>query len=744
MMSEKARAVVVLLMFCSVYASSSIQQLTGPTSLDYVHRHRFLLADNSGVASNLTAAPKQDGGGRGLNPSVVIIVVILTVVFLLSGFLHLLARCCGRVAARRESTESAMSALHGQLQHLFHLHDSGVDQTFIDTLPVFPYKAICGLKEGTDCAVCLSEFESEDRLRLLPKCKHAFHIDCIDTWLLSHSTCPLCRCALLNDDAPPGNGTFSDSGRLGSTRSMRSEGYAGDSRRTSNMSRRMIASSSMLAEHGGGSGSDIGKDEDTGMGIDSPEIQPVLDRSESEASGSVLSVKLGRVERRTNHGFSAYSILRGRSYSMGSYEYVVDPANLQVVIAPTPYPGRGNSREFANGSRPRHRTVFSDGIPELGSIPGTPADELFWATRGMATPDYGALRGGMTPDFFNASTPDFLSSRTPDFITSKEEGRDGNGTSRLNLGHLASEASLVPREKQQQQDEQGPSIMGQASVASVEGKGEDNQVEDDEVEGNVDEFVTVDLDEEPKDDEIVRSCSFEQRASSPLQDIIVQVKAQESEESRVMAGLERFFGTGWRSNIGLEKLAESMAKRDKAPQDSTSNRSRPTSDQGGESLKDHSVSSRAFSFRFPVPEGISKLGRNRRSFSETAAIDSKELSMRSAFESASRNSAGNDTGSKSGSKDGGFESASKESLGGLDISSVGSFDSSWMVAPPQAPTVQDNGINHNESNQQASSLARKTIHWLMGRDRRVQVYASNFSPSTDVAEGNNHRSDENL
>lgn len=740
-MSEKASAIVLVLVFCCVCASS-FQQLeavhvAGPPRLHSFHLHRSLLAEN-GVTANQSAPPKQEGGGgRGLNPSVVIIVVILTVVFLLSGFLHLLARCCGRVAARREPTESAMSALHGQLQHLFHLHDSGVDQAFIDTLPVFPYKAICGLKEGTDCAVCLSEFENEDRLRLLPKCKHAFHIDCIDTWLLSHSTCPLCRCALLNDDSAPGNGAFSDSGRLGSTRSVRSDGYTGDSRRTSNMSRRMIASSSMLAEPSGGSGSDIEKD--VGMGFGSPEIQPVLDRSESEASvETVLSVKLGRVERRLNHGISGSSILRGRSYSMGSYEYVVDPANLQVVIAPTPYPGRGNSREFANGARPRHRSVFSDGIPELGSIPGTPADELFWATRGLATPEYGARRGMGTPEFFNARTPDVFTARTPDFITSREEGREGHGTFRLNLGHLASEASLVPREKPQQL--QRDMLEPELTASGVEEGKETGKA------GDGTGWVTVDL--EPSD-ETVRSSSFEQRARSPLQEV-VQEKVQESEESRVMAGLERFFGTGWRSNVGLEKLAESMAKRGKAPLDASSNRSKPTSDLG-ESLKDHSVSSRAFSFRFPVPEGLSKLGRNRRSFSETAVLDSREVSsIRTAFESVSRDTGGFETASKAGSKgskgskDGGFETASKESLGGLEVSSVGSFDSSWMVAPGQPPIVPDNGVHHNENNQQGSSLARKTIHWLMGRDRRVQVYASKFSPPADVVNGNNHRGDENL
>ncbi|KAJ0892586.1 putative transcription factor C2H2 family [Helianthus annuus] len=84
---------------------------------------------------------------------------------------------------KRSDEFDNVTALQGQLQQLFHLHDSGVDQSFIDTLPVFSYKSITG----------------EDKLRLLPKCSHAFHMDCIDTWLLSHSTCPLCRGSLLSD-----------------------------------------------------------------------------------------------------------------------------------------------------------------------------------------------------------------------------------------------------------------------------------------------------------------------------------------------------------------------------------------------------------------------------------------------------------------------------------------------------------------------------------------------------------------
>ncbi|KAI4297834.1 hypothetical protein L6164_037699 [Bauhinia variegata] len=46
---------------------------------------------------------------------------------------------------------------------------------------------------ASNCAICLAEFCDGDMIRFLPKCNHTFHVACIDTWLLSHSSCPTCR-----------------------------------------------------------------------------------------------------------------------------------------------------------------------------------------------------------------------------------------------------------------------------------------------------------------------------------------------------------------------------------------------------------------------------------------------------------------------------------------------------------------------------------------------------------------------
>ncbi|KAH7672723.1 E3 ubiquitin-protein ligase RNF38/44 protein [Dioscorea alata] len=47
--------------------------------------------------------------------------------------------------------------------------------------------------DNNTCAVCLSEFKDGEAVRLLPECKHCFHVACIDLWLQSHYSCPMCR-----------------------------------------------------------------------------------------------------------------------------------------------------------------------------------------------------------------------------------------------------------------------------------------------------------------------------------------------------------------------------------------------------------------------------------------------------------------------------------------------------------------------------------------------------------------------
>ncbi|KAJ4966670.1 hypothetical protein NE237_018519 [Protea cynaroides] len=106
---------------------------------------------------------------------------------------------------------------------IWYIRTVGLPDNIINSINVFKYQKGAGLVEGTDCSVCLGEFQEDETLRLLPKCSHAFHLPCIDTWLRSHTNCPLCRAPILCNSAGAGcaltatETNSSNSGTIGET-----------------------------------------------------------------------------------------------------------------------------------------------------------------------------------------------------------------------------------------------------------------------------------------------------------------------------------------------------------------------------------------------------------------------------------------------------------------------------------------------------------------------------------------------
>ncbi|XP_016472566.1 RING-H2 finger protein ATL54-like [Nicotiana tabacum] len=80
---------------------------------------------------------------------------------------------------------------------IWYIRTVGLQPSVISAITICKYKRGEGLIEGTDCSVCLSEFQEDETLRILPPCNHAFHIPCIDTWLRSHTNCPMCRAGIV-------------------------------------------------------------------------------------------------------------------------------------------------------------------------------------------------------------------------------------------------------------------------------------------------------------------------------------------------------------------------------------------------------------------------------------------------------------------------------------------------------------------------------------------------------------------
>ncbi|CAL5005691.1 unnamed protein product [Urochloa decumbens] len=185
---------------------------------------RFLLlaavALAGAAADTVAAQPTPTGPGpsyfdpKNFNPSMAIVMVVLVMAFFLLGFFSIyMRRCAGPPLGGPEDDYHPRGHRHaGGVGFTYASSRSsrrarGLDPAVLESFPTMTYADVKAHKEGKgalECAVCLSEFDDDDTLRLLlPRCAHAFHADCIDAWLASHVTCPVCRAVLSPDaDAP--------------------------------------------------------------------------------------------------------------------------------------------------------------------------------------------------------------------------------------------------------------------------------------------------------------------------------------------------------------------------------------------------------------------------------------------------------------------------------------------------------------------------------------------------------------
>ncbi|KAB2630135.1 E3 ubiquitin-protein ligase ATL6-like [Pyrus ussuriensis x Pyrus communis] len=159
--------------------------------------------------SLVRAQPSPDRGAdpyryQRFSPSMAIIIVVLIAALFLMAFFSIYIRHCSEAnqpgSVRPGGTHTGRSRRGAASR--------GLDAAVLDTFPTLDYAEIKGLKigkEALECAVCLNEFEDDETLRLIPKCDHVFHPECIDEWLASHTTCPVCRANLVpqpGDSAP--------------------------------------------------------------------------------------------------------------------------------------------------------------------------------------------------------------------------------------------------------------------------------------------------------------------------------------------------------------------------------------------------------------------------------------------------------------------------------------------------------------------------------------------------------------
>ncbi|XP_058745058.1 NEP1-interacting protein 1-like [Vicia villosa] len=76
----------------------------------------------------------------------------------------------------------------------------GMSQTCIMKLPFHKFNSsnkIMKLYNESCCSICFQDLEDGELVRILPKCSHIYHLECIDKWLIQQGSCPICRTYIL-------------------------------------------------------------------------------------------------------------------------------------------------------------------------------------------------------------------------------------------------------------------------------------------------------------------------------------------------------------------------------------------------------------------------------------------------------------------------------------------------------------------------------------------------------------------
>ncbi|XXG70744.1 hypothetical protein AAC387_Pa07g0155 [Persea americana] len=145
-----------------------------------------------------------------LSLKLIIVIAIISATFLLTSYAFILKFCANWFMLRRGAPQINIAPdeddddddddeNQAPIHHVWYITTVGLEESVINSITVCKYKRDEGLIEGTDCSVCLSEFYDGEDVRLLPKCSHAFHLPCIDTWLRSHVNCPMCRAGVVSN-----------------------------------------------------------------------------------------------------------------------------------------------------------------------------------------------------------------------------------------------------------------------------------------------------------------------------------------------------------------------------------------------------------------------------------------------------------------------------------------------------------------------------------------------------------------
>ncbi|KAI4306549.1 hypothetical protein L6164_029819 [Bauhinia variegata] len=156
--------------------------------------HRLLLdTDSTSISTGNANRTSRFSREANFDTNMVIILAALLCALICALGLNSIVRCALRCSRRfaSETAEEVASRLAAK----------GLKKSALRRIPIAVYGSSGTNFPATDCPICLGDFLDGEKVRILPKCNHGFHVWCIDTWLLSHSSCPTCRHFLLEHPA---------------------------------------------------------------------------------------------------------------------------------------------------------------------------------------------------------------------------------------------------------------------------------------------------------------------------------------------------------------------------------------------------------------------------------------------------------------------------------------------------------------------------------------------------------------
>ncbi|KAL6513524.1 hypothetical protein OROGR_021010 [Orobanche gracilis] len=245
---------------------------------------------DEGSITSIGVYDTSSGNTSASSSSIIVAIIIIASAIIVSASVYFLLRYLSRRFRRSMSTagadvilrHNASSNHHQQQQPKLHVAFNDL----INSLPLFTFRSVTPNIADGDCAVCLSKFKPHDQLRLLPLCCHAFHAACIDAWIVSNQTCPLCRSTVLPSGADALHKILSSENR-----GKNSNGRSREGSRNGN-------GGSFLIE-----------------------------------IGSISSNRAGEADTDASVGAR-------RSYSVGSFDYIVDGNGYEVPVGCTTHSGR--------------------------------------------------------------------------------------------------------------------------------------------------------------------------------------------------------------------------------------------------------------------------------------------------------------------------------------------------------------------------------------------------------------------